>query len=280
MEIFKYQGWGVYTMNLDLAIQNVMKRSEMEGAMHGVMSNFGASYELMAYTDSAKAAENILGVTVAHMSPNQLSRPSYQTQAAETVYTATPPTEDVSINFGLIQLNYTASSRNWTLSSMGAPTFWNKLFSTEPTSKILITKYGTNSSHRFLTSVESSGLSASMKNQIASFVMTHMQSGSVRSYQQGFTVDTQTLDDAITSSTSAKVLEADYSNGPQEMFLAETYRGVAKLSNNTFMGDTVIPQPLSAAQLGTVRTALGDPVGVHIAPPTRHMGAIKTNRSL
>ena len=246
-------------MNLDLAIQNVMKRSKMEGAMHGVMSNFGASYELMAYTDSAKAAENILGVTVAHMSPNQLSRPSYQTQAAETVYTATPPTEDVSINFGLIQLNYTASSRNWTLSSMGAPTFWNKLFSTEPTSKILITKYGTNSSHRFLTSVESSGLSASMKNQIASFVMTHMQSGSVRSYQQGFTVDTQTLDDAITSST---------------------YRGVAKLSNNTFMGDTVIPQPLSAAQLGTVRTALGDPVGVHIAPPTRHMGAIRTNRSL
>ena len=266
MEIFKYQGWGVYTMNLDLAIQNVMKRSEMEGAMHGVMSNFGASYELMAYTDSAKAAENILGVTVAHMSPNQLSRPSYQTQAAETVYTATPPTEDVSINFGLIQLNYTA--------------FWNKLFSTQPTSKILITKYGTNSSHRFLTSVESSGLSASMKNQIASFVMTHMQSGSVRSYQQGFTVDTQTLDDAITSSTSAKVLEANYSNGPQEMFLAETYTGVAKLSNNTFMGDTVIPQPLSAAQLGTVRTALGDPVGVHIAPPTRHMGAIKTNRSL
>ena len=44
-------------MNLDLAIQNVMKRSEMEGAMHGVMSNFGASYELMAYTDSAKSAE-------------------------------------------------------------------------------------------------------------------------------------------------------------------------------------------------------------------------------
>ena len=88
------------------------------------------------------------------------------------------------------------------------------------------------------------------------------------------------MDDAITSSTSRKVLEANYTNGSQEMSLAETYTGVAKLSNNTFMGDTVIPQPLSAAQVGTVRTALGDPVGVHISPPTRHMGAIKTNRSL
>ena len=123
-------------------------------------------------------------------------------------------------------------------------------------------------------------MSASSKNQIASFVMTHMQSTSVRSYQQGLTVDTQPLDDAITSSSSRKVLEANYTNGSQEMGLAQSYSGVAKLSNNTFMGDTVIPQPLSAAQVGTVRTALGDPVGVHISPPTRHMGAIKTNRSL
>jgi len=55
---------------------------------------------------------------------------------------------------------------------------------------------------------------------------------------------------------------------------------VTKQKNDTFMGDTVIPQPLSAAQMGMVRTELGDPVGVHIAPPTRHLGTIKTNRSL
>ena len=42
-------------MNLDLAIQNVLKRSEMEGAMHGVMSNFGSHLPThMAYTESAK----------------------------------------------------------------------------------------------------------------------------------------------------------------------------------------------------------------------------------
>lgn len=268
-------------MNLDLAIQNVMKRSEMEGAMHGVMSNFGASYELMSYTDSAKSAENILGVPVAHMSPNVLSRPAtQQTKRAET-YTTTPPTQDVSTTMGPYTLSWTAASRNWTISSSATPTFWNKLFGTEPSSKILITKYGTNASHRFLSAVEASGMPAAMKNQVAAFVMTHMESSSVRSYQQGYTIDTQPLDDAITSSSSAKVLEApSYSNGSQEMGLATAYRGVAKLSNNTFMGDTVIPQPLSAAQVGTVRTALGDPVGVHISPPTRHMGAIRTNRSL
>jgi len=47
-------------MNLDLAIQNVLKRSEMENAMHGVMSNFGGTYQLTSYTESAKSAESIL----------------------------------------------------------------------------------------------------------------------------------------------------------------------------------------------------------------------------
>ena len=28
-------------MNLDIAIQNTLKRSEMENAMHGVMDNYG-----------------------------------------------------------------------------------------------------------------------------------------------------------------------------------------------------------------------------------------------
>ena len=40
-------------MNLDLAIQNTLKRSPMESAMHGVLSNFGAQYELKSYTENA-----------------------------------------------------------------------------------------------------------------------------------------------------------------------------------------------------------------------------------
>ena len=82
-------------MNLDLAIQNVLKRSEMENAMHGVMSNFGGTYQLTSYTESAKAAEGILGTPVAHMAPNALSRPTL-VQKAE-VYEAKPPTSNMSM---------------------------------------------------------------------------------------------------------------------------------------------------------------------------------------
>ena len=46
-------------MNLDLAIQNVLKRSEMESAMHGVMSNFGNPYQLTSYTESAKVLQEM-----------------------------------------------------------------------------------------------------------------------------------------------------------------------------------------------------------------------------
>ena len=45
-------------MDLDLAIQNTLKRSPMEGAMHGVLSDFGGTYQLNAYTESASAAES------------------------------------------------------------------------------------------------------------------------------------------------------------------------------------------------------------------------------
>ena len=69
-------------------------------------------------------------------------------------------------------------------------------------------------------------------------------------------------------------------NGGLEMNLASAYHGVSKQKNDTFMGDTVIPTPLTQAQVGMLRTPLGDPVGVHIAPPTRPMGAVRTNRSL
>jgi len=45
-EVFKYQKEVVNNMNLDLAIQNTLRRSPMEGAMHGVMSDFGSTYQL------------------------------------------------------------------------------------------------------------------------------------------------------------------------------------------------------------------------------------------
>tara|TARA_R110002020_G_scaffold1492_8_gene6738 strand:- start:6755 stop:7558 length:804 start_codon:yes stop_codon:yes gene_type:complete len=267
-------------MNLDLAIQNVLKRSEMESAMHGVMSNFGNTYQLTSYTESAKAADSILGVPVAHMSPNALSRPTI-TKKADT-YTQADPSGNLSTMIDGFNLTYDAKTKNWTLGQQEKPNFWNNLFGMRPKTKVIVTTYGTNASHRFLTAVEQmTTLSASTKNKIGSYVMTNMRTVSVQSLQQGFTVDTEPIDDAITYSSSAKVLEAPVmNNGGLEMNLASAYSGVSKQKNDTFMGDTVIPTPLTQAQIGMVRTPLGDPVGVHIAPPTRPMGAVRTNRSL
>jgi len=266
-------------MNLDLAIQNTLRRNPMESAMHGVMSDFGGTYQLTAYTESSKAAEDILGKPVAHMSPNALSRPAH----AETkrVIKHAEPTSDVSTVIDGYTVSYSASSKNWTLSSTGVPGFWDKLLGRSGKSTVLATKYGANSGHRFLSEIESlSELSPRCKNKIAAYVLENSGRISTETLQTGYTVDTQPLDDAITSSGSTRILEASGSSRQFELGLATAYSGVAKQRNDTFMGDTVIPQPLSQAQIGMVRTPLGDPVGVHVAPPTRHMGSHRTNRSL
>ncbi len=58
-------------MDIDLAIQNTLRRSPMENAMHGVVSNLGQSYELHAIPQTVRKAEEILGhkVGVAHSNP-------------------------------------------------------------------------------------------------------------------------------------------------------------------------------------------------------------------
>ena len=63
-------------MNLDLHIQNVLKRSEMENAMHGVMDSYGGQFQLTAHSESAKLADQVWGVPVGVTSPNSLSRPT------------------------------------------------------------------------------------------------------------------------------------------------------------------------------------------------------------
>ena len=49
-------------MNIDLAIKNALKRGPMDNAMHSVSSNFGQTFELHAYHQDVKRAEDILGV--------------------------------------------------------------------------------------------------------------------------------------------------------------------------------------------------------------------------
>jgi hypothetical protein len=59
-------------MNLDLAIKNALKRGPMDNAMHSVSSNFGQNFELHAYHQDVKSAEQIMGVKLgnANSMPN------------------------------------------------------------------------------------------------------------------------------------------------------------------------------------------------------------------
>lgn len=68
-------------MNLDLAIQNTLKRSPMDSAMHGVASTFGAQYELKSYTENGSLQERLFGDSVgvtAPISDMTLAKPVHQ----------------------------------------------------------------------------------------------------------------------------------------------------------------------------------------------------------
>ena len=48
-------------MNLDIAIQNSLKPTMMEGAMKSVVANLGTNYEIQAVPMNAKSAEQTKG---------------------------------------------------------------------------------------------------------------------------------------------------------------------------------------------------------------------------
>ena len=62
-------------MDIDLAIGNTLKRSPMENAMYGVVSDLGQSYELHAIPQTVKRAEEILGHKVGVATANPLAKP-------------------------------------------------------------------------------------------------------------------------------------------------------------------------------------------------------------
>ena len=273
-------------MDLDLAIQNTLKRSPMEGAMHGVLSDFGGTYQLNAYTESANAAEAILGVPVATMAPNPNARPGESYSNIPLVTKSPPSAAAFSEAFDGYRLDHSGDS--WTLYRLQTEKVgvWARLSGkTDKISEIpVITRDGTRSAQRFLTTLEDPSLPipASVRSQIASSVMANLQAGTVNVVQGGYSLDTDPSDDTIEMAGAQPFGAEGYGNGPMELLLAPLTNGIGLQKNNTFMGDTLIPQPLSNAQIGTLRTPLGDPVGLHIAPPTKvgSRSALRNSRSM
>ncbi len=65
-------------MNLDIAIQNSLKPTMMEGAMKSVVANLGTNYEIQAVPMNAKSAEQTKGKTVAVIDQSSIARPVTQ----------------------------------------------------------------------------------------------------------------------------------------------------------------------------------------------------------
>ncbi|MBP98834.1 hypothetical protein CMK18_23035 [Candidatus Poribacteria bacterium] len=275
-------------MNLDLAIQNTLKRSPMEGAMHGVLSNFGAQYELRSYTENAGLADQLFGDSVGITAPvgdSQLSKAVLPDDA-----TFAPPTMEgfnqvLNINGETYTVSYATANNNFSLTKLRPSTGFDRFVNwfksggkDTDTSTVLITKYGGDSGHRFLSAVEESDLHDTVKNAVISEVLANMSPEITAVIQ----VPSQTeMSLAGTSPVSSQSMNQ---SNVMEMDLASEYRGVQKLKSDHFMGDTIVPSPLSHIQSGMLRNAEGfnqNPVGQHIAPPTKLAGAPRKNsRSL
>jgi len=275
-------------MNLDLAIQNTLKRSPMEGAMHGVLSNFGAQYELRSYTENAGLADQLFGDRVGITAPvgdSQLSKAVLPDDATFAPSTMQGFNQVLNINGETYTVSYATANNNFSLSKLRPSTGFDRFVNwfksggkDTDTSTVLITKYGGDSGHRFLSSVEESDLHDDVKNAVISEVLANMSPEITAVIQ----VPSQTeMSLAGTSPVSSQSMNQ---SNVMEMDLASEYRGVQKLKSDHFMGDTIVPTPLSHIQSGMLRNAEGfnqNPVGQHIAPPTKLAGAPRKNsRSL
>ena len=157
-------------MNLDLAIQNTLKRSPMDTAMHGVASNLGdGHYRLNAFYESEEEAKAILGEPLASYVPNPIS--AYVRPPTQPPNLPNPDSFTQEVGDGYT-VSYDQASQTWSLNKMsvknGLGGFWARLTGGEenvPTP--LVSKSGANSMHRFLTTIQEMDLPTGMKSKIS-----------------------------------------------------------------------------------------------------------------
>ena len=114
-------------MNLDLAIQNTLKRSPMDGAMHGVLSNFGAQYELRSYTENAELADQLFGDQVAITAPigdAQLSKVVLPDEGTFAPPSTASFSQTLNVGGENLVVSYNTDNNNWTLATTYS-NYWN-----------------------------------------------------------------------------------------------------------------------------------------------------------
>ena len=281
-------------MNLDIAIQNTMKRGPMENAMHGVMDNHGGRYQLTSYNSSAKGAEAIFGRPMGSMTNNPLSRPTTTRRVSEAESMG-PLSANVGAGY---EVEFSPEGEVWTLyrveevpKNIGQKIgdfFTGNSDTPEMERTPTIQRGGTYSLNRFLTVLNNrSDLSKTLKGQVASIVVQHantatsnpdfteattadqaagqMVSSPPVAYAEGvvtpFGADTTLTPALAGAAAGSQPLSGQSFNSTNVSIDA---RGVRE-QRGGFGGPTHIPSPLTPSEQGIVRDASGNPPNKHIA---------------
>ena len=195
-------------MGLDLMIQNQMKRSPMESAMHSVASDLGnGHYQLSAHYQSENEATELLGTPIAKVSPSALFvRPPTQKPESKAIASFTQPVGEYSIS-------YDTTSETWSLNKLtsmnGLKSFWSNLMgNSNKESQVLFSKSGANSTNRFLTTIEESKLSAKEKSKLVQIVVSKTDTTGISKYVGGQVIYSSI--DNVQQSDLATMLNAEY----------------------------------------------------------------------
>ena len=228
-------------MGLDLMIQNTMRRSHMENALHSLGSDLGdGHYRLNAYYASESEATEILGNTIEYV-PN----PATLYVAPPNGPSTAPKMASLTKTFGEFTVSYDSATSTWTLKKMGSGVF-ARLFKRE---SVMFSKSGSNATNRFLTTVENSSLDPDAKREITDIVVAHTDNTGISEFVGGQVIESS-IDNVYDSSmpklaghSAAEVLAADY----------------------------VRPRPLTG--YSPVRNEIGDAYGMRMQPQATVLGA-------
>lgn len=188
-------------MDLDLALQNVVKRSPMDSAMHGVASNLGdGHYRLNAFYESEEEAKAILGEPLASYVPNPIS--AYVRPPTGPPATPNPASFSEELGNGY-SVSYDQSSQTWSLNKMtvknGISGFFSRLTGNGDTEAVpLVSKAGANSMHRFLTTIQEMDLPMELKTAITEICVNKTDNTGISEFVGGQVI-TSSIDNPLQS---------------------------------------------------------------------------------
>ena len=189
-------------MNLDLAIQNqVIGRSFMADAMHGVASNLGdGHYRLNAFYESENEANSILGNPISTYVPNPTSAYVRPPTSPPNMPDPESFTQDIGSGY---TVSYDKASMTWALNRVtpmsGVSSWWATLTNQSTDDiKSLVSKSGPNAMHRFLTTIQDMDLSMDLKTKITEICINKTDNTGISEFVGGQVI-TSAIDNPLQS---------------------------------------------------------------------------------